>query len=355
VSHPTKLDERFDWLKNRIGSAPLSIGLIVVGVMVAVSPVPVVYPDFLLPAVDLGILTAIYGLVVLAVNLQVGHTGLINFGPHLFFGVGAYAMAMLTSDGSFAGVTFGLPVPVGLVVAVVLAVGAGLLVGSTSLQLRDDYLAIVTLAAAEIFVRLINGVQPVFGGQTGIQNVPQPIGSLAVSYKTGLTATLLVLSGLLVAAYAIVHRVTTAPYGRVLRAIRADDEATKSLGKSVGRYKLTVFILGAALAGFAGAMVPLYNGSIAPSFTTISLTVTIWIGMLMGGAGNDRAVLGGLVLIMGLRLFTRFMQSYSPIGGNIFAPLRVVLIGLVLWAVIYYKPEGIWGNPDQLGEVFTRK
>lgn len=354
MSYRTNLNDGYGWLKQRVTAAPLSVSLIVIGVSMAVSPVGVVYPDFLLPAVDLGILTVIYGLVVLAVNLQVGHTGLINFGPHLFFGVGAYATAMLTSNGSFAGMTFGLPVPVGLVGSVVLAVVAGLLVGATSLQLRDDYLAIVTLAAAEIFVRLITGVQPVFGGQTGIQNVPQPLTAPAVNYKTGLTATLFVLCGLLIAAYAIIDRVTDAPYGRVLRAIRADNDAAKSLGKSVGRYKLTVFVIGAALAGFAGAMVPLYNGSIAPSFTTISLTVTIWIGMLMGGAGNNRAVIGGLLLIMGLRLFTRYMQSYSPIGGNVFAPLRIVLIGVVLWLVIYYKPEGIWGNPDRLGEVFTR-
>jgi len=116
-----------------------------------------------------------------------------------------------------------------------------------------------------------------------------------------------------------------------------------------------VFALGAALAGFAGAMVPLYNGSIAPTFTTITLTVTIWIGMLMGGAGNNRAVIGGLLIIMGIRLFTRFLNTYSPVGGGFFAPLRLVLIGAVLWGVIYYKPEGIWGDPDRLGEVFIRK
>lgn len=355
MSYATEFNRRLDWVKQRTTPAPLSIGLIILGVLMALSPVAIVYPDFLLPVVDLGILTVLYGLIILGVNLQVGHTGLINFGPHLFFGVGAYTMAMLASRGSFAGVTFGLPIPVGLVAAIVLSSAAGLLLGSTSLQLRDDYLAIVTLAGAEIFIRLINGVQPIFGGQTGIQNVPQPIGSIAASYKTGLTATLLVFSGLLVAAYWLVNRITNAPYGRVLRAIRADNDGARAIGKNVGRYKLVVFVLGAALAGFAGAMVPLYNGSIAPSFTTITVTVTIWIGMLMGGAGNNRAVLGGLFIIMGIRLFTRFMNTYSPVGGGFFAPLRLILIGIVLWAVIYYKPEGIWGDPDQLGEVFTRK
>jgi branched-chain amino acid transport system permease protein len=355
MSYTTEFNRRLDWIKQRASPAPVSIGLIIVGVLLAVSPVGIVYPDFLLPAVDLGILMTLYGFVILGVNLQVGHTGLINFGPHLFFGVGAYTMAMLASRGSFAGVTFGLPIPVGLVAAIVLSGTVGLLLGSTSLQLRDDYLAIVTLAGAEIFVRLINGVQPIFGGQTGIQNVPQPIGSIAASYKAGLTATLLIFGGLLVAAYAAVNRLTNAPYGRVLRAIRADNDGARSIGKNVDRYKLMVFVLGAALAGFAGAMVPLYNGSIAPSFTTITVTVTIWIGMLMGGAGNNRAVIGGLMIIMGIRLFTRYMNTYSPIGGGFFAPLRLILIGLVLWGVIYYKPEGIWGNPDRLGEVFTRK
>ena len=355
MSYKNEFNQRLDWIKQRATPAPVSIGLIILGALLAFSPVGIVYPDFLLPAVDLGILTALYGLVILGVNLQVGHTGLINFGPHLFFGVGAYTMAMMASTGSFAGVTFGLPILVALVAAVVLSGAVGLLIGSTSLQLRDDYLAIVTLAGAEIFIRLINGVQPIFGGQTGIQNVPQPIGSIAASYKTGLTATLLIFAGILVAAYAIVNRLTNAPYGRVLRAIRADNDGARSIGKNVGRYKLMVFVLGAALAGFAGAMVPLYNGSIAPTFTTITLTVTIWIGMLMGGAGNNRAVIGGLLIIMGIRLFTRFLNTYSPVGGGFFAPLRLVLIGAVLWGVIYYKPEGIWGDPDRLGEVFIRK
>lgn len=355
MSVVTELNDRLDLVKKRVKLAPLSVVLIVAGLLMALSPVGMVFPDVLIPAIDLGILTVIYGLVVLGVNLQVGHTGLINFGPHLFFGIGAYTVAIVTSGGSFAGTALGLPIPVALIGALVLTVAAGLLIGSTSLQLRDDYLAIVTLAAAEIFVRLITGVQPIFGGQTGIQNVPQPIMSPAANYKTGLLATLLVFTGILIAAYLVVNRVTEAPYGRVLQAIRGDEDAAESLGKSVGRYKLAVFIYGAVLAGLAGAMVPLYNGSIAPTFTTITLTVTIWIGMLMGGAGNNRAVIGGLLVIMGLRLFTRIMQSYSPIGGGIFAPLRIVLIGAVLWGVIYYKPEGIWGNPDQLGEVFTRK
>jgi len=355
VSYLPEPGEQPDWVTTLIRPASVSVGLVLLGVSILLAPIVFTYPTFLIAAMDLGVLLLIYALVVLGLNLQVGHTGLINFGPHLYVAIGAYATAMISAESSLAGIALGLPLPLGVAAGVVLSMAAGLFIGATSLQLRTDYLAIVTLAAAEIMVRLINGIQPIFGGQTGIQNIPQPINAAVGNYQTALVVTLLILAGIVLATYGVINRLTNSPYGRVLRAIRADEDAAESLGKPVSKYKIAVFIYGAAIMGFAGALIPMYNGSIAPSFTTIEMTVTVWIGMLMGGAGNNRAVIGGTAIIMGMRLFTRYMQQYSPVGGGFFAPFRLVLIGVVLWAVIYYRPEGIWGNPDKLGEVFTRK
>ncbi|WP_251343733.1 branched-chain amino acid ABC transporter permease [Haloplanus halophilus] len=355
MSYLSDTVDQSEWLQRVLSPVPVSVGLIVFGVALLSAQVGIGYPNFMIAALDLAVLGLTYGLVVLGLNLQVGHTGLINFGPHLYYAIGAYTTAMVASESTIAGVALGLPVPVGVVLGVVLSMVAGLFIGATSLQLRTDYLAIVTLASAEIMVRVINGIQFVFGGQTGILNVPQPIHEAAVNYKSELLVTLLILGGVLLLAYAAVDRLTSSPYGRVLRAIRADEEAAQSLGKAVPRYKLWVFIYGSALMGLAGTIVPLYNGSMAPTFTTIQMTVTVWIGMLVGGAANNRAVIGGIGIIIGLRLVTRYLQQYSPVGGGVFAPLRLVLIGAVLWAVIYYRPQGIWGDPDKLGEVFTRK
>ena len=144
----------------------------------------------------------------------------------------------------------------------------------------------------------------------------------------------ILLFGLAVLFYGLFHRLSASPYGRVLRAIRVDEQVTETLGKRVFRYKLVVFVYGAASAGFF----------------TIQVTVVVWIGMLIGGAGSDRGVLGGLAIIMGFQLATRFLNDVVPvITQDQFASLRLILIGLLLMVIIKYRPEGIWGDADQLG------
>jgi branched-chain amino acid transport system permease protein len=125
---------------------------------------------------------------------------------------------------------------------------------------------------------------------------------------------------------------------------------TETLGKRVFRYKFVVLIYGAALAGLAGVLFVFYNGAASPLFFTIDVTVTVWIGMLIGGAGSDRGVIGGLAVIMGFRLFTRLLNQQLPvITQNQFASLRLVFVGLLLMLVIRYRPEGIWGDPQERG------
>jgi branched-chain amino acid transport system permease protein len=135
----------------------------------------------------------------------------------------------------------------------------------------------------------------------------------------------------------------------VLRAVRADELVTRSVGKPVFTYKMQAFVYGAALAGFAGGIFALYNGAISPNFFTIQVTVTVWIGMLLGGAANHRAVLGGLAVIMGLRLLSRFANQVAPVSSAEFASLRLIAVGMVLILVIRYRPAGIWGDPKELG------
>jgi ABC-type branched-chain amino acid transport system, permease component len=297
---------------------------------------------------EVGILFVVYGILVLGLDLQYGHTGLVNFGHVVFFAAGAYTMAMLSAVDSFEGIALGYPWPVGLVAAVVVAGLLGALVGATSLRLRGDFLAIATLATAEIFHTLFINFTDIFGGSTGIFGVPTPLGDLAGTRDATLVTTLLVLGGLTALTFAVVARLTEAPYGRVLRAIRADELVTRSVGKSTFRYKMQAFVYGAALAGLAGAIFAMYQGAISPDFFELQVTVTIWIGMLLGGASNHRAVLGGLGIIMGLRLFSRFVQGSAPVTTGEFASIRLILVGLVLILVIRYRPAGIWGDDREL-------
>ena len=322
---------------------------ILLAVVFAVTPVAATIPGALYVFFEVGILFVVYGMLVLGLDLQYGHAGLVNFGHVVFFAVGAYAVAMLSAVGSFAGVSLGYPWPLALVVGVLLAALLGAVVDTTSLRLRDDFLAIVTLATAEIFHTLFVNFQGVFGGETGILGVPQPVRHLAGDGDTALVVTLLLFAGLTAVSLSAVTRLTEAPYGRVLRAIRADELVTRSVGKSTFTYKMQAFVYGAALAGFAGGLFALYNGAVAPGFFTIQVTVTVWIGMLLGGASNHRAVLAGLAVIMGLRLLSRFALEIAPVSSSAFASIRLIVVGLVLVAVIRYRPAGIWGDAKELG------
>ena len=322
---------------------------VLIGGLFALTPLRAQLPSAFYVFVEVGILFVIYGLLVLGLDLQYGHTGLVNFGHVAFFAVGAYGTAMLSAQDTFAGIGLGYPWPLALGVGVAAAALVGLGVSATSIRLRGDFLAIVTLAAAEILHSIFVNFEEIFGGNVGILGVPRPIAALVGDADTRLVATLLVIGGITLVALAGVTRLTSAPYGRVLRAIRADELVTRSVGKSTVTYKTQAFVYGAALAGLAGGLFALYNGAVAPGFFTIQVTVTVWIGMLLGGAANHRAVLAGLAIIMGLRLVSRFALDVTPVPSDVFASIRLVVVGLILVAVIRYRPAGIWGDAQELG------
>lgn len=323
--------------------------LVLIALLFVLTPLVVSLPGALYVFFEIGILFVVYGMLVLGLDLQYGHTGLVNFGHVVFFAVGAYTVAILSAQNSFAGISLGYPWPLALVAGVLVAALLGAIVGMTSLRLRGDFLAIVTLATAEIFHTLFVNFRGIFGGTIGIGGVPQPIAALATNGDTKLFATLLLFGGLTAVTFAAVTRLTESPYGRVLRAIRADELVTRSVGKPTFTYKMQAFVYGAALAGLAGGLFALYTGAVAPGYFTIQVTVTVWIGMLLGGASNHRAVLAGLAVIMGLRLLSRFALDVAPVSAGAFASIRLIVIGLILVAIIRYRPAGIWGDARELG------
>lgn len=341
-----------NWVPERLrteSDAPTwiaSVLLFTVGVLILLAGISIGYPPVLIVIFEVIVFFMLYAIIVLSVNLQFGFTGIVNFGPVLFFAVGGYTTAIVASSGSYQGITFGLSWPLAVVLGILMSILVGVILALSSIQLRGDFLAIVTLAAAEIFHQLTVTVRPVFGGTTGISNVPQIF--QAGDPKTSMIVAILVFAGIMVAFYGIVNRLTGSPYGRVLRAIKADETTTRSLGKQTFRYKFQVFIYGAAAMGLAGGLFALFNGSISPGFTTLDLTVLVWIGMLIGGAGNNRGVLGGLSIIMGLELFSRFGNQIYPGSATQFAAARLMLIGLLLLIIIRYRPAGIWGDPQEM-------
>jgi len=317
--------------------------------LVILSGLSITIPGAFLSFLDIAILIVVYVLLVLGLNLQFGHTGLVNFGHVAFFAVGGYTVAILSAVSPYSGMGLAYPWPLALVAGVLMAVLLGVIIGASTLRLRDDFLAIATLAAAEILHSLFIAFEGIFGAHNGIFNIPQPLKEWTASGDSEMIVVLLVFGGIASIGYTAINNLTDAPYGRVLRAIRADELVTRALGKPSVTYKMQAFVYGAALAGFAGGIFALYNGAVSPGFFTLNVTVTVWIGMLLGGAGNDRGVIAGLAIIVGLRFLARFLRDPLPVGSADFAAIRLMLIGLVLVVIMRYKPEGIWGNAEELG------
>jgi branched-chain amino acid transport system permease protein len=224
------------------------------------------------------------------------------------------------------------------------------IVGYASLPLREEYVAIATLAAAELFTDVTANLPSITGGAIGYVSIPQPINAWAGGhYGTFLTSTLLVMIGILSFGYVLFRRLTDGPYGRVLRAIRADKKITDTIGKHVFRYEMEVFVFAAVVAGIAGSMYALFIGAAAPGLYSTDVTFLLWIGMLVGGAGNHRGVLAGLGTVMAFELLTRFLNELPYYTPQQFGALRLAMIGLLLIVVVRYRPEGIWGNAKEQG------
>ena len=337
-----------DILTPRLSVGWVGAALVVLALVVLFSPFVPDVPRSTLFLFENAVTYLLFGLLILGLNLHYGWAGLINFGHVVFFAVGSYTAALLTAEAPLTGVGLGLPWPVGIVGGILAAVVVGTLLGVSTLRLRGDFLAVVTLASAEIFHQIVTSLEGITGGETGLLGVPQPIEELAGGNPdTVLVTTVLLLLGVLAVVYAGVNRLTDGPYGRVLRAINDDDQVTEALGKDVFSYKMNTFVYGAALAGFAGTIHAMYIGAVSPAFYTVEVTVVLWIGMLLAGAGNNRAVLVGLGIVEVVRIGTRFLNDTFPGEAYQFASFRFIVLGALLVAIIRYRPEGIWGDANR--------
>ncbi len=273
----------------------------------------------------------IYALLALGLNLQWGHTGLVNLGFVAFFALGAYSAGLLTVGG------------VPLLVALAIAIAVGGLVayplGRLTLRLQDDYLAIVTFGFAEV-VRILLMNTTWVGGADGLTGIPQLFGPLAPDIRPFVQlAVVLAVAGLVLL---LATRLTESPYGRVLRAIRDNPEAARSVGKATEGYKIGALVLGSAVAGLAGAIYAHYIGYISPDQFDPSLTFLIFTGIVIGGSSHWGAALGTLVFI-GAMEATRFVGDLGlPISQSDFAQLRLLAIGLLLILLMQHKREGLW-------------
>ena len=376
--------------------------------------------------VSLMIFTATFALFSLGLNLQWGFTGLINFGHIAFMTIGAYTTVLLSMKG--------VPLLLAVLIGAGLAALLGLLIGLSTLRLREDYLAIVTIGVSEVIRLIALNEEWLTQGSRGVYSYPLPlealtrptlisklgmiglwtaifvlagwqlwrwtwrrldrlgqkdtcddrqpgrIGKLALgittallglvlywagavslynySYKAGL---MLVLVSVLALVYWRLEALVRSPWGRILKAIREDEEIAKALGKNVFWYKLQALMLGGAIAGIAGAFYAWQLNFINPDGFIPLITFQAWTIVVLGGAGNNAGTLLGAAIFWAYNSVTRFLLPAIAPALHAIVPaippqldegragaFRIMIIGLLLIVLMMARPQGILGKKEEL-------
>jgi branched-chain amino acid transport system permease protein len=300
------------------------------------------------------IIMAIWGLLGLGLNLNYGDTGLLNFAHVGFFGIGAYTSAILTvppPTGQLADrvVGFDMPIVVGILAGTVVAALAGLLFALPSAQLDGDYFAIVTLSLAEISRFILTNEKWLTAGVKGLNNIPRPLSgqvqAAGVDYNLFYLPLII---AVMIVSLLVLKRLTESPFGRILHAVREDEQVPKALGKNTYRAKLKSFGIAAGLAGLAGGLWAHWSYALTPFQFNPNITFLIWTGIILGGIGNHYGALLGTFIIVFLREATRLLPDL-PFGlSDDVQFLRLILIGALLIAVLYFRPHGIMGDKERL-------
>ena len=313
----------------------------------------------------LGPVAAVYCLAAIGLNVHFGYTGLLNFGQAGFMAVGGYALSSFVA-------TWGLSFWLGLVVAIVLCVVLALLLGVPTLRLRADYLAIVTIAAAEILRQTIGSVTLLkyFGGQDGLQSFNDSFASLnpftgsvgipgVVSWRPYDFWTLLVTWGLCLLCCLMVWALMRSPWGRVLKGIREDEDAVRSLGKNVYAYKMQSLMIGGVIGGLAGIMSALQHSAINPSLFATDTTFFAYTVLLLGGAARVLGPVAGTIIFWFLISFLDLVFGAATSGTPPLIPdaimsdtqaslVRFIFMGLALMLLMVFRPQGIFGDRREL-------
>lgn len=277
---------------------------------------------------------AFYALLALGLNLVWGMTGMINLGLVGFYAVGAYASALLTKKA-------GWPMAAGLVAAMLLAAAAGALMALVTARLRGDYLAIITLGFSEV-VRLVASNEIwLTNGTDGISGIPGPWRGQVPPATFNLIY--LGLAGVAVVVVLLaMQRVRHSPYGRVLRAIRDDDQVAAVAGKAVIAFKVEAFAVSAAVLGLAGALYGHYTSYIAPEGFVPLISIYIVLALTAGGTGTNTGAVVGAFLVVFFLESTRFVTAALPgLKPVQVAAVREFLIGASLIVVLRFRPAGL--------------
>ena len=199
-------------------------------------------------------------------------------------------------------------------------------------RLAQDYWALVTLGAAEIFRLTMLNFRGIAGGVEGV----------SVDRLSERTLAMALSLALLVIAFLVCERVSRAPLGRLLRVIREDETLAATLGRDPFRFQLLVTVLAWIMAGAAGVLYAHITGFVHPSGFMVIETFVIWTALILGGPGRNIGVVIGAIVVQLMGVSTRFVAQWTDLPSDLVANLRLALIGLLLVVMILYRPQGLF-------------
>jgi branched-chain amino acid transport system permease protein len=308
----------------------------------------------------IGVNAAAYALAAIGLNVQYGYTGLLNFGQVGFLLVGAYGTAITVDDGA--------PLWLGVLVGIAAAIGLGLLLGIPTLRLRADYLAIVTISAAEILRigAVSSQLEGFTGGSFGIRGVavdffdvnpisPGRYGIGDVSFDHRTLWILLVAWALVALSTVLVWLLSRSPYGRALRSVREDEDAARSLGKNTFGLKLQSLVVGGVMGALGGIVIAIDASYTNPDYWRSALTFFAYTVLILGGVGSVLGpVVGAMVfwfVYQGLDTLLRQAIEEGAFGDALTStdvgPIRIAVVGLTLMVLMIYRPQGLFGNRQE--------
>jgi branched-chain amino acid transport system permease protein len=315
-------------------------------------------PDFW---VSVGLIAGIYTIVALGLQMNVGFTGIVNFGQAAFMAVGAYAMAILVVD---VELSFWLALPL----AVLITMGFGVLIGLPALRLRADYFAIATIALAEVVRVVAQNARGLTGGNQGFscadddpslcyfntwRDISGSINDFVEStfwtdppsyFPLFLVVWVVAIIGMFGLTY-----IQKSPWGRVLRAIREDEDAARALGKNTLRFKLQSLAISALMGALGGFFLALNLATIHPVDFEPLFTFFAFSVLLLGGLANYKGVALGAILFWFVLEGTRFIELPDPpFTETRIAALRLAITGMLLIGLMAFRPQGMFGKKEEM-------
>ena len=274
------------------------------------------------------VMVSLYAILASSFNLLIGYAGLFALSQAAFFGVGAYATAILATK-------FGIPFPWPLFAGIVITAALGIVIALPALRIGGDYLVIVTLALQIILTAVLVNWTDLTGGTDGIRAIPR-VELFGIKLETpGTFLPLAVVAAAI--CFAIAWRLGASPFGRALKAMRENEAAAQAIGKNIVAMKLSVFAIAAALASVAGSLYAHYVTFVSAESFTVELTIYLLAMVILGGTGNLAGSLLGALILAVLPELLKFVDMPSDIADKV----RQMLYGVILILMLRLRPQGL--------------